>query len=68
MARHTDIDHAHAILDGVSWHINGTGHEINKYGRRRDKRKCKYYLCVSKTCALLHKHCIGSNKCIHYKQ
>ena len=68
MARHTDIDHAHAILDGVSWHIDGTGHNINKYGHRRDKRKCRYYLCISNTCALSHKPCTGSSKCKRYRK
>ena len=67
MARHKDISRAHALLDGTSWHIEDKTVQYNKHNKRRDKRKCRYYLCISDICALTRYSCKGSSRCKQYK-
>ena len=67
MTRHKDINHAHALLEGEGWHIIDKSAHCDKHNKRRDKRKCKYYLCISDTCALTRYSCKGSSKCKQYR-
>ena len=67
MARHKDIDRAHALLEDEGWHIIDKTVHADKSKKRRDKRKCKYYLCVSDTCALTRYACKGSSRCKQYR-
>lgn len=46
MARHKDISRAHALLEGAVWHIEDKTIKLDRHNGRRDKRKCKHYLCV----------------------
>lgn len=57
-------------LQGVYAHLE-TLH--NSDGKRRDKRKCKYYIKPEKTCdcmksAYFNRQCGGSSHCQHYKE
>ena len=67
MARHKDISRAHALLEGEGWHIEDKTVQYNTHSKRRNKRKCRYYLCVSDTCALTRYNCKGSSKCKQYR-
>lgn len=67
MARHKDISRAHALLEGEDWHIEDKTIKLDKHNGRRDKRKCRYYLCVSDTCALTKYNCKGSGRCKQYR-
>ena len=67
MARHKDISHAHALLEGEGWHIEDRTVHLNKHNGRRDKRKCLYYLCVSERCAITNEKCKGASRCKNYK-
>ena len=67
MARHKDINRVHALLEGEGWHIEDKTVHLNKYNGRRDKRKCRYYLAVSGTCAITKYTCKGSSRCKQYK-
>ena len=65
MARHKDIDRAHALLDGTSWHIIQGN---NKPSKRRSKRKCVHYIEKIKGCRLKSGGCQGVGNCSVYRE
>lgn len=66
MARHNDISRAHALLEGVNWHIEKLGNQ-NTTGRR-DKRRCIFYEKSNKFCEDNNKKCPGSTNCFMYRE
>ena len=66
MARHRDIERAHAKLEGTSWHIETLLRQST--GSKKDKRNCIYYQKASKKCEYLGSYCMGSGDCSHYQK
>ena len=65
MARHRDIERAHALLGGEGWHIENARNSSST-GTRKDKRNCLYYDRNNKKCKLLSCYCQGAGNCSSY--
>lgn len=65
MARHKDINHVHALLEGEGWHIENVTRQRST--NRKDKRRCVNYDKINKKCknAL---YCVGSSNCAMYRE
>lgn len=70
MARHRDIERAHALLEGEGWHIENA--PCIRKTDRPDKRRCIFYDKIRKICnnpSNKRAHiCNGSSKCIMYRE
>lgn len=77
MARHKDIDRAHADFKGHGFHISYHPESIIKPSsrkpkkknkpKRRNKKRCIYYDRIKNYCIKLKRTCITSSDCASYR-
>jgi len=71
MAKHKDLNNAHAKLFGEGWHIEK--HRVStSSGSRRRRIRCAYLgdsgSCTNQACGYFRQLCYGSNRCESYKR
>lgn len=77
MARHKDIDRAHADFEGHGFHIEYHREAVvtsssrkpqkKHIATKRDKRRCIHYNKNNKNCYKLKCACMGSSDCASYR-